>query len=94
MTDEYPRYQALTTERAQALLNIPERQALLEQLRHANTLAEIEAAKCAYKEWMSRNPDDFGVLMAAEALSYAQEALTTPEPEGAQSGQTPGREAV
>lgn len=78
MTDQYPRYRALTQERAEQLVKLPERQQLLAQIRRASTSSEVEAAKRAYREWMIRNPDDFGVLMAAEQLADAEEALSQP----------------
>ena len=76
----WPRLQPLTPERAAQLVKSPARQRLLNQIIHAETREEIDAAQQARYAWLVENPDDFGVLEAGEDLAYAEEALTGEEP--------------
>jgi len=79
----YPGGHPLSAERAAILAADPERERLITQMLAATSEEEIAAARRAQEMWLAANPDDFGVLEAGEALSYAEEALFGDElPEG------------
>jgi hypothetical protein len=81
-TPVYPGAAPLTAERAARLAADPHRQRLIEQMLAATTKEEIAAARRGQSAWLDENPDDFGVLEAGEAVSYAEEALSGDEPTG------------
>jgi hypothetical protein len=75
----HPGAEPLSVERAESLAANPERHRLIDQMLAATKEEEIAAARRAQQAWLIDNPDDFGVLEAGEALSYAEQSLVGDE---------------
>ena len=54
-------------------LEDPRREALLDQVLGARSLAEIAAARQALRRWVQEHPDDLGIVDGFEALATMEE---------------------
>jgi hypothetical protein len=75
MSQQYPGLRRLTLARAQELAASPAREKLLDQMASATSRDQIDVARRHQLAWLTKNPDDFGVLEAGERLAHAEEAL-------------------
>ena len=62
-------------------LHLPERECLLNQVLDARTLAEIDAATHALREWLRRYPEDTGIREGFEGLSLMRDIAEEQEAE-------------
>lgn len=58
----------------------PKREALLNQVFAARTLAEVAAAQQALRDWLDQHPGDAGLVDAFEILSHQEERERAREP--------------
>lgn len=62
-------------------LHLPEREQIVNQVLDARTLAEIDAAACALREWLNRYPEDTGIREGFEGLSLMRDIAEEQEAE-------------
>lgn len=64
-----------------AFLHLPERESILSQVLDARTLAEIDAATCALRQWLERYPEDAGIREGFGGLSLMRDIAEEQEAE-------------